>query len=757
MCAQKSDEPSGRKLVKSVAHFQSEGRLLQELGERLVARPEVAIVELIKNAHDADSPSCLVEADDTEKVIRISDKGTGITEADFIGKWMRIATDAKSRAPLSPLYRRKQTGEKGIGRFAVRFLGKTLILTSVAIDAENGNRRTRLVARFNWIRVDKAKNLSTVDIPYEVWEVPRDTPTGTSLEIGELRISPLDVRKRTIRDEVLKIVSPVTGLERGRFKQIGKSGRKKDPGFEVILPPPLPDEDADERHLDEPENLAAFVLKNAAGRISIDLNGPNLRIVAYATDWPAGKAKLVRHNFRHSIKGGFHADIRFFPRRPGMFKAKGINGKAAWQWVRGNSGVAIVDHGLRIRPYGYEDDDWLWQDADSASNRRQWRSSLMIERDGPLDSDPGTNPMLALPQKVQVVGAVFLDSQGRGDNGLIPATDREGYFENRAFLTLQDLVRAGLELLATVDKQNQRRLAKEEADRIAEEAQGSFEAAIKRIRASKTLTATDRNRIVGEYARLAKNFDEAKDYSRKAAFNLDAMSLLGVVAGFMTHEARRIMHLLTRSIGTLKKLAHDNEQITEDVPKLEKAVREFNGYLDYTSAFIGSIRGSVEDTSFPVAAQLQDVADRFGAFADERGIKVKVVADTDCLSPRMSVAIYTGIALNLYTNALKAVTAETPNADIRRIEFRAWNERAWHILEVVDNGVGIPEDIRERIWDPLFTTTSNAYNPLGSGMGLGLSLVKRLAESIHGRIELVEPPSGFSTCFKLRLKHDHGD
>jgi len=207
----------------------------------------------------------------------------------------------------------------------------------------------------------------------------------------------------------------------------------------------------------------------------------------------------------------------------------------------------------------------------------------------------------------------------------------------------------------------------------------------------------------------------------------------------------------------LKKLARSNDQIAEDVPKLEKAVKEFNGYLDYTSAFVGSIRGSVEETSFPVATQLQDVVDRFGAFADERGIKVKVVADDDCLSPKMSVAIYTGIALNLYTNALKAVIAEVPNDDTRRIEFRAWNERSWHVLEVVDNGVGIPEDIRERIWDPLFTTTSNAFNPLGSGMGLGLSLVKRLAESIHGRIELAEPPAGFSTCFRLRLKQNHDD
>ena len=101
--------------------------------------------------------------------------------------------------------------------------------------------------------------------------------------------------------------------------------------------------------------------------------------------------------------------------------------------------------------------------------------------------------------------------------------------------------------------------------------------------------------------------------------------------------------------------------------------------------------------------------------------------------------------------------AENPKGKKPRIELRAWNERAWHVLEVVDNGVGIPDDIRERIWDPLFTTTSNSYNPLGSGMGLGLSLVKRLTESIHGRIDLTDPPPGFSTCFKLRLKQTHED
>lgn len=760
MCARKPQpDEDDTKLVTAVAHFQSEGRLLQELGERLVARPEVAIVELIKNAHDADSPSCTVETDEAAGLIRVKDEGVGICEFDFLNKWMRIATDAKKREPLSALYNRKLTGEKGIGRFAVRFLGKTLTLTSIARDPKRDDTTTKLVAKFDWNEVDRAKNLSEVEIDYEIWEMPANTPTGTVLEIGELRVEPQDIAKRGVRDEVLKIVSPVSGLDRGRFKPMGKSGLKKDPGFAVNLPPlvPEPTKDGDDEQIEYPENLAAAVLANAAGRISIDLNGPKLKITAVATDWPQGKATIVRNDFEHSIKGGFHVDIRYFPRRSGMFQDKGINGKVAWRWVRDHSGVAIVDHGLRIRPYGYPDDDWLWQDADSASNRRQWRSSFLKERDGQLDTAPSTNPMMALPQKSQVIGAVFVDSEGRGEEGLIPATDREGFFENDAFRTMQDVVRAGLELLASVDKKNQRRLAQVEADRIAKEAQGSFAAAIKRIKASRTLSSADRNRIVGEYSRLSKNFEEAKDYSRKAAFNLDAMSLLGVVAAFMTHEARRIMHLLTRSVSTLRKLSKHDDKIAEDVPKLEDAIEEFNGYLEYTSAFVGSVNGSVAETAFPVGAQLEDIVDRFGAFAEERDITVKVVAEEDCMSPKMSVAIYTGIALNLYTNALKAVVAENVDSKKPRIELRAWNEGSWHVLEVVDNGVGIPDDIRERIWDPLFTTTSNSYNPLGSGMGLGLSLVKRLVETIHGRIELTKPPTGFSTCFKLRLKLNHED
>ncbi len=65
---------------------------------------------------------------------------------------------------------------------------------------------------------------------------------------------------------------------------------------------------------------------------------------------------------------------------------------------------------------------------------------------------------------------------------------------------------------------------------------------------------------------------------------------------------------------------------------------------------------------------------------------------------------------------------------------------------VADNGCGIPEADRERIFDPFFTS-----KPPGEGTGLGLANAVRLAEELDGQLELVPPPEGARTAFALRL------
>ena len=132
-------EQESRSVIKSGSiPFTAEGRLIQELGLRLVASPEVALVELIKNAYDADSPTCKVDLGDKEVALVIADSGQGMSFADFRDKWMRIATPSKLAQEYSLRYKRRLTGSKGIGRFAVRYLGDWLRLESVARDPERG-------------------------------------------------------------------------------------------------------------------------------------------------------------------------------------------------------------------------------------------------------------------------------------------------------------------------------------------------------------------------------------------------------------------------------------------------------------------------------------------------------------------------------------------------------------------------------------------------------------------------------------------
>lgn len=66
------------------------------------------------------------------------------------------------------------------------------------------------------------------------------------------------------------------------------------------------------------------------------------------------------------------------------------------------------------------------------------------------------------------------------------------------------------------------------------------------------------------------------------------------------------------------------------------------------------------------------------------------------------------------------------------------------IIKVSDTGIGIPDDARERIFDPFYTVSSDRSRVHG-GTGLGLSLVRNLAEKQHGSVQLAESGPGGST------------
>jgi signal transduction histidine kinase len=720
--------------------------LLQELGERLVSSADVALVELIKNAYDADAPTCTVSrSDDSMAVV---DFGHGMTEDEFLGKWMRIATGDKQRQKFSRKYKRLMTGAKGIGRFAVRFLGRNLFLESTADDLQR-QCRTRLTANFDWEAIDQSTDLRLAKIPYEVRRVDATAPLGTTLTISRLRDPDRIDFGRTLRSQVLGIVSPIGGLDRGRFGS-RKEGTE-DPGFTLQLPG---HEEAGE------VNLAEAVLSHCYARLVIDHEDSH---IGYTITHKDGRVLLKRRfSYPSHISRGIYADIRYFPRRSGMFQGTEVNGVKAWSWVRENCGVGVVDHGFRIRPYGLESDDWLHLGTDSAHSERDWRSKLMkefypIEAPDKDATKEKANPMLYLPKFHQLVGAVFVESsQSSGSTrptDLTPAINREGYVNNEAFDELVEIVRTGMELLALADHRENRRLEREKAKDAAKDLRSDFRAAVSYIQTLPSLTDADKDRLTTEYSVISKQLEDVEDYYRQANQRMDIMAMLGVLAGFMTHEAKRLVSQLELVAKHLDPIAKKDAYVARVLPDIRGTLEEFRGQVDYSTLFIASLQDTRSSPGpIPVLAQVDFVVDRFARFVSDRDIHVSKDIDENLIGPKVPVAAYSGIVLNLYTNALKAVLAGPVASSERHVALKAWNEGKWHVLEVADNGVGIPPHLRKRIWDPLFTTTSGGSgNPLGSGMGLGLSLVRDIVSKMKGHIALVDPPPEFSTCFRVQL------
>jgi len=738
-------------LVNTTATFETEGRLLQELGERLVSSTDIALVELIKNAYDADAAFCWVSRNND--AVTVLDDGHGITQAEFLQKWMRIATGEKQKERFSRRYKRVMTGAKGIGRFAVRFLGRRLTLESIAHDPTRGFK-TKLTADFDWQTIDAQPDLRNALIPYRVERATTSDKEGTTLTISRLRDPDKIDFGKTLRTQVLGIVSPIGGLDRGRFG--GARDDANDPGFTLELP----GYEGREKDL----NLAEAVLGHAYARVIIDLSESHL---AYTITHKDGRCLLKqKFVYESNLTKGLHADIRYFPRRSGMFQGIEVRGWDAWEWVHTNCGIGVVDHGFRIQPYGFEDDDWLKLQTDAARNSREWRSDLMKEHYPIPDpaknmSKEKANPMLYLPNFHQLVGAVFVESNQAETHerpmDLTPAINRDGFIENEGYGELVEIVRAGMELLALADHQENRRIEKEKAKQETETLRSDFRSAIKYIQKLPSLTDDDKTRITTEYSSLSKHLEKVEDYYHDAAQRMDAMALLGVMAGFMTHESRALVSQLDRIVKHLQRIAKSDPVVSETLPEVVRTLDEFRGQVEYSALFIGSLQDkTTKPGRIPVAAQVALVTERFTKFAFDRNIMVDIDIDDQLRGPALPVAVYSGIVMNLYTNALKAVVGGELADTQRRIVFRAWNESKWHVLEVADNGIGIPPNLRKRIWDPLFTTTTGGSgNPLGSGMGLGLSLIRDIIKRFGGHVDLADdPPPGFSTCFKVQLPNE---
>jgi signal transduction histidine kinase len=211
----------------------------------------------------------------------------------------------------------------------------------------------------------------------------------------------------------------------------------------------------------------------------------------------------------------------------------------------------------------------------------------------------------------------------------------------------------------------------------------------------------------------------------------ERLATFGQLVGSIGHELRNPLGVIESSLFLLRGRTGDDDRAKKHLDRIGEQVRLSN-------QIITGLLDMVRDR--PLPRQTVEVAALLGRAGDAvaRPPGVSLTTDApDGLAVRGDPVQLGQALVNLLTNAVQAVGA----GGAIRLAARA--EGGLVALDVEDDGPGVDEAVRGRIFEPLITTKEH-------GNGLGLALVKRVAER-HGGSVAHEPRAGGGTRFTLRL------
>ncbi|HVW08629.1 MAG TPA: ATP-binding protein [Tepidisphaeraceae bacterium] len=332
--------------------FSVDSALLSELGEKLVESAHIALVELIKNAYDADATrvSIVISPNAGQgTVIQIVDNGLGMTFRDVERYWMRVATTNKATNKASERYGRPRTGSKGIGRFSCRRLGNRLHMVTRAV--ADGERLEQTDVIIDWQKFVPGADISTINCDGQRRLVAGGKP-GTSLRIEGG--SQNEWSKRGY--DFLKRQLAVLAANRGR-KRVGF---EEDPGFEIRL------EAADFNEVIV--NLRDRLLTAGWGDLRLRVSATG-EATCVLNAMKIGE-KTITHPERFPALASVSATIGIMPGERIEMRDQEVISKGTLKDILDEwGGVYVRYRGFRVYPYGEPGNDWLNIERDRATRK----------------------------------------------------------------------------------------------------------------------------------------------------------------------------------------------------------------------------------------------------------------------------------------------------------------------------------------------------------------------------------------------------
>lgn len=667
------------------SHIRFATDILRRLGEELNPSADQSILELVKNAYDADALSCVVEIGDADKGggwIRIVDDGKGMTPEQIENGFLVLGRSGKASSGKT-LLGRVPVGSKGLGRLAALRMGHTATLHTTPI---TGTREYHLT--IEWDRYDNAALVD--DVPLKIDSTPRSKPdaAGTEILLTRLR-SPLgrmDVKR--IARALILLADPFTDSPRG---------------FRPTLL-------AQEFH-----DLEALVKTRYFGDAEYRLVG-KLK--------PDGTAEAAVYDFRGQVvfQGG-HSDVASDPdvryESPAAtfelwsFKLvdSAFTGRTATlsdvrQWLASFGGVHIYQDGVRVTPYGNAGNDWL---------------DMNLSRAKSPEERPSTN---------NSIGRVTLAEPG---DRLMQKTDRSGFIENRAFNELRRFAIDCLEWMAArrLDVAEKRRAAsRKQAPKESVKAEKEVQTAIDALPSNAQAPVRD---AFGAYQ---KRKEKEVRTLRKEVELYRTLSTVGITAATFAHESTgNPIKAIETSIDTIARRARVAMGAEVYAAKLKQAVdrivRSSRSLAAVGGVFLNLLQHEKRRVSLvDLHRVLNDLLSAFALFIDGHDVSLSLEFCSGNPMVRGTESAIESIVANLINNSLAFL--EEVNVPDRKILVRTSRDGDERVtIAVLDNGPGIQGIPLKELWLPGRTTKAR-------GTGLGLTIVRDSALDLGGKVDVIK-------------------
>lgn len=219
--------------------------------------------------------------------------------------------------------------------------------------------------------------------------------------------------------------------------------------------------------------------------------------------------------------------------------------------------------------------------------------------------------------------------------------------------------------------------------------------------------------------------------------NYDTSGLTALVEHFSPDQLSAVVHWLEATY-TVHSLMAEIGQGAGRISEIVKALKSY-AYLDQAPVQAVDIHEGIDNTLIILRHKLKE---------SQNGPSISVRREYAPDLPRIQAygSELNQVWTNLLDNAADALAGVSGSAtESPVIIIRTRHEEEWVIVEIEDNGPGIPETIRSKIFDPFFTT-----KPPGHGNGLGLNITYNIVVQKHrGDIKVFSVPG--KTCFEVKL------